>query len=491
MGMRSALARMAVQATRVLVIEVAGHWSTRIALEGQMLRRGWRLAWSPAEADVLAVCGTPGDGLAPLVDRLWDQMPGPRVRIDLAGEERVEAGLDEAERTLLDPAHHAHDASTRRHDVSHGDSDHDGHQGMHLGKGRSQQDHHATMEHGGNGHQTMDHGSEVDPAEMHHRDTDQGGQANHDHLNHGAGHHQHGTDRAGHHDGTGGGHHNTGGDHAGHDGMDRPSADDSDAGSARRPDEPDMHLEDGTEQDHHAAMEHGGHGGHDHGSMDMAPAGIALAEGGPDRDGLEMDVLHLPLGPVLPFWPVGLVLTCSLQGDVVVEADASMIDSDEEEIAVGGHDAPESAAVQCDHAMALLALAGADDAAATARIARDAVASNDWDRARMSIERLHRTVRRSVILRWALRGVLPLTASDLDRGGLPTRFLGDAYDRLLMLVADAADGIEGAAVTDRGARVRLKSLPDLVVGMDVATVRLAIASLACTPVPSRDGAGRG
>src|SRR5699024_755889 len=69
---------------------------------------------------------------------------------------------------------------------------------------------------------------------------------------------------------------------------------------------------------------HEGHGGH--GGMDMAPGGIPLAQGGDDRHGLEMDVLHLALGPVLPFWPAGLVLRCSLQGDVVVGAEAAVID---------------------------------------------------------------------------------------------------------------------------------------------------------------------
>ena len=36
----------------------------------------------------------------------------------------------------------------------------------------------------------------------------------------------------------------------------------------------------------------------DHGGMSMPePGGIPLAGGGPDRDGLEMDVLTVPLGP--------------------------------------------------------------------------------------------------------------------------------------------------------------------------------------------------
>lgn len=65
------------------------------------------------------------------------------------------------------------------------------------------------------------------------------------------------------------------------------------------------------------------------GDMDMSmdgPAGIPLAGGfEDDRDGLEMDVLHLPLGPVLTDWPAGLVLECVLSGDVVVKASARLL----------------------------------------------------------------------------------------------------------------------------------------------------------------------
>lgn len=72
--------------------------------------------------------------------------------------------------------------------------------------------------------------------------------------------------------------------------------------------------------------DHQGHdmaGGHDHGSM--MPDGIPLAEGAEDRDGLEMDELHLPLGPVLAHWPAGLVLRVTLHGDVVVDADVQQL----------------------------------------------------------------------------------------------------------------------------------------------------------------------
>src|SRR5699024_4903685 len=92
---------------------------------------------------------------------------------------------------------------------------------------------------------------------------------------------------------------------------------------------------------------------------------------------------------------------------------------------------PVSAAVRCDSALALLALAGAEDAAARARHARDTLLQGEQDAAQDAVERLYRTVRKSRLLRWSLRSVLPLTSADLKRHGLPSRCLGDAHDRLL------------------------------------------------------------
>ncbi|WP_298592199.1 hypothetical protein, partial [uncultured Kocuria sp.] len=247
----------------------------------------------------------------------------------------------------------------------------------------------------------------------------------------------------------------------------------------------------------HGEMGHGemGHGEMDHGEMDMAPGGIALAEGGEDRDGLEMDVLRLPLGPVLPFWPAGLVLRCSLQGDVVVDAEASVVDGrndhrdggeDDGAGAVGPRPGPAPAAVVwCDQVMALLALAGAEGAAAGARRTRDALLHGDQGAVRDAAERLHRTVRRSRLLRWSLRGVLPLAPSDLEHHGLPRRCLGDAHDRLLSRVEQirVETGDTEAAPVEDGA-VPWAALPDLVTGLELASVRLAVASLDLDPHPA-------
>ncbi|HZD74769.1 MAG TPA: hypothetical protein VE776_12960, partial [Actinomycetota bacterium] len=56
-------------------------------------------------------------------------------------------------------------------------------------------------------------------------------------------------------------------------------------------------------------------------------AGLSLAGRAPDRDGLQLDRLSVPLGPILPEWPAGLRLRMVLQGDVVQAAVAEVVGS--------------------------------------------------------------------------------------------------------------------------------------------------------------------
>jgi hypothetical protein len=51
-----------------------------------------------------------------------------------------------------------------------------------------------------------------------------------------------------------------------------------------------------------------------------SPYGRSMAELGPDRDGLRLDVLPVMLGPFFPHLPAGLVLDLKVAGDVVIEA---------------------------------------------------------------------------------------------------------------------------------------------------------------------------
>ncbi|MBY0291274.1 MAG: hypothetical protein K2X52_29660 [Mycobacteriaceae bacterium] len=206
--------------------------------------------------------------------------------------------------------------------------------------------------------------------------------------------------------------------------------------------------------------------------MDMAPAGIALAQGADDRDGLEMDVLDVRLGPVLPRWPAGLVLGCRLHGDVIGEAEASRVDS--------GHVQRSNSegsrrAWQCDHILDVLALAGWPRAAGQARRARDALLTEAAEAEEVTalLFKLHDTVRRSWVLRWSLRDLGVLSIEQLRSRDLPLDWTGDTYDRLLNRIHHARSGIE----TPPSSADVIDALPAIVTGLDVAAARLVIASL--------------
>lgn len=64
----------------------------------------------------------------------------------------------------------------------------------------------------------------------------------------------------------------------------------------------------------------GPHGQGGSGMTGGKPYGRPMAELGPDRDGLRLDVLPLRVGPFFPGFPAGLVLDLKTAGDVVVEA---------------------------------------------------------------------------------------------------------------------------------------------------------------------------
>ncbi|WP_202980379.1 hypothetical protein [Serinicoccus marinus] len=246
MGLREVLARSAARHAHVLVVEVPGWDGLRMATERAVLERGWRLACSPADADVLVVCGTPGPRLAEAVDLVWEQLPGPRVRIVVLNRSELTDALPGAHAGLLDDDHHRRDARDRP-------------------------------------------GAPNLLASREAEDEPSGHEGHSDHADHGA---KEGSDEPSGHEG-----HSDHADYGANEGSDEPSGD----------------------EDH---GNHADHGGHD---MEMSPDGIPLAEGGEDRDGLEMDVLAVRLGPVLPHWPAGLVLHCSLQGDVLTGARAELL----------------------------------------------------------------------------------------------------------------------------------------------------------------------
>ena len=113
MGVSQWLARRAVRATRVLLVEGPGSSAVRVAAERAVLDRGWRVAESAASADVLLVAGRAGGELTEVVDRLWDSMPGPRAKVSVLSPDAVAAALDEAAAALLNTGAQAEDAARR------------------------------------------------------------------------------------------------------------------------------------------------------------------------------------------------------------------------------------------------------------------------------------------------------------------------------------------------------------------------------------------
>ncbi len=368
MGLSNALARYATRRAHVFIAETPGSWMVRARLERDLIERGWRLGPTPADADVLAVCGVPGPELTSVIDRLWDQMPGPRVRTDLDDTTDIARAMDAVAGQLTDTESHRKDAAYRNHEPQ------------------------ATSDENAMGHGDMDHG-DMDHGDMDHRD------------------------------------------------------------------------------------------------MEMAPDGIPLAEGEDDRDGLEMDVLRLRLGPVLPCWPAGLVLSCTVNGDVISRADGSMIDApDNAALNISQASSP---AWRADNIARFLTLAGCEDTAALAGQVRDGqLTSYSAPEIGASLERLRRQVNRSRLLRWSLQGLGPLTPEDLDKHDLPRHLKGDTWDRLMVMLDRAVAAADAAGAADSNLAKAPKVSPGaaaaVAVGLDLAAARLVIASLDMPPslVPS-------
>ena len=125
-----------------------------------------------------------------------------------------------------------------------------------------------------------------------------------------------------------------------------------------------------------------------------------------DRDGLALDALHVPLGPVLPHWPAGLVVHATLAGDLVTDARAEVLDVPGPREPIGPRRSPRGPDhLRLDALVRVLGLAGADRAAARARALRDG------DPAPGELPAFGRRLARSRTLAWTLRGI-PLSATD-------------------------------------------------------------------------------
>ncbi|QLY33913.1 hypothetical protein [Nocardia huaxiensis] len=286
---------------------------------------------------------------------------------------------------------------------------------------------------------------------------------------------------------------------------------------------------------HHGGDSHAGHTGHDahedhmggmhdHGGhgMGMAlPGGLAMADRAEDRDGLRLDVLNVPLGPVLAWWPAGLVVDTRLQGDIVSGATVSVLEPavDTESFWLGpwlraargeqvstGEAGRWLVARRLDSAADLLAVAGwADEARAAQRMRDDALSGELWPQPRnrrplsgqdgagaaaasradfdVRLDRWARRVSRSRLLRWSLRGIGRIP----DARGVPSGLAGDAHDRLRWLI-DGLVGVDlrGELPLEPGgfvaAQMRrtdwiIEALPALLTGAELGEARLIVASL--------------
>jgi hypothetical protein len=241
-------------------------------------------------------------------------------------------------------------------------------------------------------------------------------------------------------------------------------------------DQHEEHTETGhSEHEGHAAHEghtghgeHGHHHGHDMSGMEL-PGGIPMADRAEDRDGLKLDRLAVPLGPVLPAWPAGLLVRTALLGDVIQEATV-------ETVLTAAHERTpfwdtlssgrvRIAARRLDSCVRLLTVAGWEHAAVTAARLRDDLLSGADVDARFA--RWAKQLRRSRVLRWSLTGIGTHPGS------------GDALDRLTRWIDQAAAALDGApdpAGTDDPAEI-LDALPSLLAGTEFATARLVIAGL--------------
>jgi hypothetical protein len=221
----------------------------------------------------------------------------------------------------------------------------------------------------------------------------------------------------------------------------------------------------------------------------------------------------VPLGPVLPHWPAGLVLRCTLHGDVIASAAAELIGADashepgdrpgdRHDERPDDRDDPsrqQDAAVRLDNAASLLALAGWPDTAMRAERLRDAlVTGRPAAELAPEVSALRRKVGRSRLLRWSLGGIRPIDEEERADEEWPAHWTGDVHRRLLALLDRAVDALDEAAhpepagtpgsagagtcIDNPGVR---GALPELVTGLDLATARLVVASLDLDPVGMR------
>jgi hypothetical protein len=231
-----------------------------------------------------------------------------------------------------------------------------------------------------------------------------------------------------------------------------------------------MHEMTAASEDHHAADD--GEPAMDM-DMDMAgPVGIPLAGGAEgDRDGLEMDVLHLRLGPILPDWPAGLVVDCTLSGDVIVEANAHLLSTEGDRSVVAPvrtGEGMEAVVLRLDRAARLLRIAGWSSQAGRVDRVRNEVLTGAGAGHAARIAGVRRRVGRSLVLRWSLTGAA-------GPGGV------DVRARLLTML-DEADDILRDDLLMPLEPVSPSAIAAQLTGRSLAAARLIVAAGSSTQV---------
>ncbi|HBR88065.1 MAG TPA: hypothetical protein DEA59_02240 [Microbacterium sp.] len=224
-------------------------------------------------------------------------------------------------------------------------------------------------------------------------------------------------------------------------------------------------------------MDHSGHG------MDMSgPGGIPLAEGSEDRDGLEMDATHLTLGPILSDWPAALVVHCTLHGDLVTDVEIEWGEADE----LPAGSVREDAARLCDAASRVLAVVGWDPMAARARRVRnDLLDDAPLEKIRSGLTRLTRRAERSRTLAWSAKGIA--AEESIDPRGTLVGWLRTCSALLDPEAAPPSRPVLGSAADSATSEV----IRSAVVGQELSTVRLIVASLGLEHAISRERVPRG
>ncbi len=85
------------------VVTAPGATAVRLAVEKELRVRGWAATLSPADADMLVLCGTGGRDLDDAAGRVWTQLPAPQTRVKITDPSTVAVALDRARAALNDP----------------------------------------------------------------------------------------------------------------------------------------------------------------------------------------------------------------------------------------------------------------------------------------------------------------------------------------------------------------------------------------------------